>query len=73
MCSLVIGLKQIKYFSSNVLDKQPNPTILVKVDEDEDASEDKHRDDNKKVAQGMKAKRSRTYMCIHASCSAVLG
>ncbi len=34
------GRKQVIYFCSNVLDEQPDPTMLAEVDEDEESTED---------------------------------
>lgn len=57
--ALEIGRKQVIFFCSNVLDEQPDPTMLAEVDEDEEASEDEHGGDGEEVAQGRKMKRSR--------------
>jgi len=35
-----VGRKQIIYFCSNILDEQPDPTMLAEVDEDEDNDDD---------------------------------
>jgi hypothetical protein len=34
--AMEVGRKQVIYFCSNVLDEQPDPTMLAEVDEDEE-------------------------------------
>jgi hypothetical protein len=38
--AMEVGRKQIIYFCSNILDEQPDPTMLAEVDEDEDNDEE---------------------------------
>jgi hypothetical protein len=57
--AMEIGRKQVIYFCTNVLDEQPDLTMLAEVDEDEEASEDEHGGDDEEVAQGRNTKKSR--------------
>ena len=38
--AMEIGRRQIIYFCANILDEQPDPTILAEIDEDEDVSQE---------------------------------
>lgn len=58
--AMEVGRKQIIYFCSNVLDEQPDPTMLAEVDGDEDGSDDDQQGgyEEEEIAEAPK-KRSR--------------
>ena len=38
--AMEVGRRQVVYFCSNVLDEQPDPTMLAEIDEDDESSEE---------------------------------
>ncbi|KAL7528698.1 hypothetical protein ACHAXR_004655 [Thalassiosira sp. AJA248-18] len=49
--AMEVGRKQIIYFCSNVLDEQPDPTMLAEVDEDEEMEEDEETEDEEEAVE----------------------
>ena len=56
--AMEVGRKQVIYFCSNVLDEQPDPTMLAEVDEDEESMEEEGEEVVVEEIQG-RMKRSR--------------
>jgi hypothetical protein len=56
-----VGRKQVIYFCSNILDEQPDPTMLAEVDEDEANEEERGGGDEGQVEEEThgRTKRSR--------------
>ena len=42
-----VGRKQIIYFCSNVLDEQPDPTMLAEVEKDEESEEEEEEEEHR--------------------------
>jgi len=43
--AMEVGRRQVVFFCSNVLDEQPDPTMLREIDEDDEASEEEEEED----------------------------
>lgn len=43
--AMEIGRRQVVYFCSNVLDEQPDPTMLAEIDEDDESSEEEEEEE----------------------------
>ena len=43
--AMEIGRRQVVYFCSNVLDQEPDPTMLAEIDEDDESSEEEEEEE----------------------------
>lgn len=49
--AMEVGRKQVIYFCSNVLDEQPDPTMLAEVDEDEEGEESESEEEGEEEVE----------------------
>ena len=45
--AMEVGRKQIIYFCSNVLDEQPDPTMLAEVEKDEESEKEEEEEEHR--------------------------
>ena len=59
--AMEVGRRQVVYFCSNVLDEQPDPTMLAEIDEDDEGSdkEEEEEDEEEEVEVETKKRRKR--------------
>mmetsp|Transcript_28588 Transcript_28588/g.48597 ORF Transcript_28588/g.48597 Transcript_28588/m.48597 type:complete len:368 (-) Transcript_28588:81-1184(-) len=57
--AMEVGRRQVVYFCSNVLDEQPDPTMLAEIDEDDESSEEEEEEGGEEVAEEPKKRGKR--------------
>jgi len=71
--AMEVGRKQIIYFCSNVLDEQPDPTMLAEVEEDEESEEEEEEEEHRLSWGRWLCSGSRRRRYAFARCSAGSG